>query len=102
MVCGKLFEVAGHTNAELNTIFGNGGVSLYGVRLLFLGCNSVQSGSLLPTFWKQEVHSKWVNQLSSKLSNNLSDYTTCNMTVSVIASAVRQRKPHQYVFLHSH
>jgi hypothetical protein len=92
MVCGELFGVAGQTNAELNTILPSGGVSLYRVCLLFLGCNSVQSGSLLPTFWKHEVHSKWVNQLPSKLSNNLSDYTTCNKTVSVIASAVRTKK----------
>jgi hypothetical protein len=52
----------------------------------------VQSGSLLPTFWKQEVRSKWVNQLPSKLRNNLSDYTTCNKIVSFIASAVRTKK----------
>jgi hypothetical protein len=52
----------------------------------------VQSGSLLPTFWKQEVHSKWVNQLPSKLSNSLSGYTMCNKTVSYIASAVRTKK----------
>jgi hypothetical protein len=66
-------------------------VNLYRVGLLFLGCNAVQSGSLVPTFWKQEVHSKWMNQLPSKLRNNL-DYTTCNKTVSVIGSAVRTKK----------
>jgi hypothetical protein len=34
---------------------------------LFIGRNTVQSGSPLPTFWKQEVRSKRVNQPSSKL-----------------------------------
>jgi hypothetical protein len=84
MVCGELVEVAGYTNACH--------VNLYRVGLLLVGCNSVQSGSLLPTFWKQEVHSEWVNQLPLKLSNNLSDYTTCNKTVGFITSTVRTKK----------
>jgi hypothetical protein len=62
----------------VNTVLPPRDVNLNRVGLLFLGCNSVQSGSLLPTFWMQEVHSKCVNELPSKLSNNLSDYTTCN------------------------
>jgi hypothetical protein len=42
----------------------------------------VLSGSLVPTLWKQ---------LLSKLSNSLSDYTTCIRTVSFIASAVKTK-----------
>jgi hypothetical protein len=52
MVCGELVEVAGYTNAQLNTILLHGDANLYIVGLLFLECNSVQSGSLLRTFWK--------------------------------------------------
>jgi hypothetical protein len=76
----------------VSTILRHGHVNLKRVGLLFVGCNSVQSGSLLPAFWKHEVHSKRVNQLLSKLSNNLTHYTTCDKTVSVIASAVRTKK----------
>jgi hypothetical protein len=74
--------------------------NLYRVGLLFLGCNAVQSGSLGPTFLKQEVHSKLMNQLLSKQSNNLYN-TTYNKTVSFIASAVRTKKATS-VCVHNH
>jgi hypothetical protein len=59
----------------------------------------VQSGRPLPTFWKQGVYSELVNQLLSKLSNSLSDYTTRNKTLSFIASALRTKEATLVCFL---
>jgi hypothetical protein len=56
--------------------------------------NSVHSGSLLPTFWKQEVHSEWVNQLPSKLSNSLSDCTTCDKDSKLHSFCCENKETH--------
>jgi hypothetical protein len=90
----EVVEVIGCRNAQW-IIFCGPAIWICRLGLLFLGYNSVQSGSLLLTYWKQEIHSKRVNQLPSKLSNNLSTYpdrTTRNKTRRFIVSAVRAKK----------
>jgi hypothetical protein len=55
----------------------------------------VQSGSLLPTFCKQEVHSERVIQLPSKLKPQSG---RLHKILSFIVSVVRTQNPLHYVF----
>jgi hypothetical protein len=53
MVYGELVAVVGYTNAVPRCKCRLG--------VLFVGCNTVQSGNLLTTFWKLQVPSERVN-----------------------------------------